>query len=98
MSKEVWIIDQSHPFVKACADSLAELNEPVIFGHWAFSTDTPQLGTRMHKPVIGYGPGQEYLIPTPNEKVRLDFIKRSLPAYALMYLNASRLPADAFEA
>ena len=52
----------------------------------------------MHKPVIGYGPGQEYLIHTPNEKVRLDFIKRSLPAYALMYLNASRLPADAFEA
>ena len=52
----------------------------------------------MHKPVIGYGPGQEYLIHTPSEKVRIDFIERSLYAYVSMYLKASELPEESFTA
>lgn len=97
-SKEVWIIDREHPFVKACSEGLAELGEPVNYGYWSFSTDTPQLGTRMHKPVIGYGPGQEYVIHTPQEKVRLDYLQRSLPAYTAMFLKAARLPLETFKA
>lgn len=93
-SKDVWIIDREHPFVKACATGLEEVGEPVVYDYWAFSTDTPQLGTVMGKPVIGYGPGQEYLIHTPQEKVRLDFLKRSLAAYLSMYLKASELPME----
>ena len=97
-AKEVWIIDRNHPFIKACTKGLEEIGEPVMYDYWAFSTDTPMLGTRMHKPVIGYGPGQEYLIHTPQEKVRIDFIKRSLAAYAFMYANVSVLPAEDFKA
>ena len=69
-----------------------------MYDYWAFSTDTPMIGTRMHKPVIGYGPGQEYLIHTPSEKVRIDFIERSLYAYVSMYLKASELPEESFTA
>ena len=87
-SKDVWIIEREHPFVKACAAALEEVDEPVVFDYWAFSTDVPQLGTVMGKPAIGYGPGQEYLIHTPQEKVRLDFIRKSLHGYVSMYLRA----------
>lgn len=90
--KDVWIIDREHPFIRACREGLKEIGEPIKFDYWAFSTDTPQLGTIMHKPVIGYGPGQEYLIHTPQEKVRLDFLKRSLKGYIAMYLKASECP------
>ena len=96
-AKEVWIIDREHPFVKACADALEAFEEPVVYDYWSFSTDIPQVATRMGKPVIGYGPGQEYLIHTPEEKVRLDFLKRSLPCYAGMYLKASELPSESFK-
>ena len=88
-SKEVWIIDRDDPFVKSCASGLVEMGETVIYDYWAFSTDIPQLGTVMGKPAIGYGPGQEYLIHTPYEKVRTDFLRRSLPAYVNMYFKSS---------
>lgn len=95
-AKEVWIIDRQHPFVKACCEGLWEAGEPVVYDYWAFSTDIPQVAARMKKPVIGYGPGQEYLIHTPLEKVRLDFLKRSICAYVFMYLRASELPEEDF--
>lgn len=97
-SKEVWLIEEDHPFVQACVSGLKELGEPVEFGYWAFSTDTPQVGTKMQKPVIGFGPGQEHLIHTPEEMVRIDFLKKSLPAYALMYMKAAQLPKNSFKA
>ncbi|MDO4745280.1 MAG: M20/M25/M40 family metallo-hydrolase [Bacillota bacterium] len=95
-AKEVWIIDREHPFVKACTEGLDELNEPIIYDYWPFSTDIPMLAVRMNKPVIGYGPGQEYLIHTPHEKVRLDYLERSLPANVMMYLKASLLPKECY--
>ena len=96
--KDVWIIDREHPFIRACREGLEEIGEPIQFAYWAFSTDTPQLGTIMHKPVIGYGPGQEYLIHTPQEKVRLDFLRRSLGGYIAMYLKASECPMEEMHA
>ena len=95
-AKEVWITDREHDFVKACAEAVSENNIPVVYDYWAFSTDIPQLGTRMNKPAIGYGPGQEYLIHTVDEKVRLDFLKKSLPVYVYMFLNAVEIPKGKF--
>ncbi len=95
-SKPVWIIDREHPFIQACSEGLAEVGEPVIYDYWAFSTDTPQLGPIMKKPVIGYGPGQEFVIHTTEEKARIDYIKRSLLAYVAMFLKAGELPMDVF--
>lgn len=95
-AKEVWITDRKHDFVKACAEAVSENNIPVVYDYWAFSTDIPQLGTRMNKPAIGYGPGQEYLIHTVDEKVRLDFLKKSLPVYVYMFLNAVEIPKGKF--
>lgn len=97
-AKEVWIIEREHPFVKACTAGLEELDEPIMYDYWPFSTDIPMLAVRMNKPVIGYGPGQEYLIHTPHEKVRLDYLERSLPANVMMYLKASLLPPNSFKA
>lgn len=92
--KDVWIIDREYPFIRACREGLEEVGEPIKFAYWSFSTDTPQLGTIMKKTVIGYGPGQEYLIHTPQEKVRLDFLRRSLGGYVAMYLKASEVPLE----
>jgi hypothetical protein len=37
--KQGWRIEEEHPFVKACADALASLGEPVGYGYWNFGTD-----------------------------------------------------------
>ncbi len=96
--KEVWIIDREHPFIQACAEALEEVGEPVNYGYWAFSTDIPQIGTRMGKPVVGYSGTQEFYVHNPIEKARLDYLERSFLANVSMYLKISQLPKESFKA
>ena len=94
--KEVWIIDREHPFIKACSDGLSDIGEEVNFGYWSFSTDIPQIAVKMKKPVIGYSAGQEIYIHSPDEKVRLDYLKRSLLGNISIFLKLSNLPKESF--
>ena len=94
--KEAWIIDQEHPFIKACAKGLRDVDEEVNFGYWAFSTDIPQVGVRMKKPVVGYSGGQEVYVHNSIEKVRLDYLRRSLLGNISMFLEITELPKEAF--
>lgn len=94
--KDVWIIDKEHPFIKACADGLKDIGEEVRYGYWAFSTDCPQIGTVMKKPVVGYSGCQEIYVHNPIEKVRLDYLERSLLANTSLYLKISELTKEQF--
>jgi putative selenium metabolism hydrolase len=97
-SKEVWIIDEGHPFIRACAEGLRDAGQPVRYGHWAFSTDIPQVAVRMGKPCVGYGAGQEPYIHSGTELIRLDYLRQSLAGNVGIFLRASGLPKDAFTA
>jgi putative selenium metabolism hydrolase len=94
--KEVWIIDQEHPFISACAEALTEAGQEVRYGYWPFSTDIPQIGSVMNKPCVGYSGGQEQYIHSGIEKIRLDYLRASLEGFATIYLYASRLSPDCF--
>lgn len=94
--KEVWMIDREHPFIQACAEGLEEVGEEVHYGYWAFSTDIPQIGTRMKKPAVGYSGSQEFYVHNPIEKVRLDYLKRSFLGNVTMFLKLSELPKESF--
>lgn len=94
--KEAWIIEREHPFIKACAEGLEAIGEEVNFGYWAFSTDIPQVGVRMKKPVVGYSGGQEIYVHNAIEKVRLDYLKRSFLGNISMFLKITQLPKEAF--
>jgi len=94
--KEVWKIDQDHPFVQACARGLADIDQTPKFGYWSFSTDIPAVGSRMKKPAIGYSGMQEYYIHRPIEKVRIDYLEKSLIGNVSMFLRLVQLPKEAF--
>ncbi len=94
--KEAWIIDKEHAFIKACAQGLEDIGEEVHYGYWAFSTDIPQVGVRMKKPVVGYSGTQEIYVHNPVEKARLDYLARSFVANISMYLRLSQLPKEDF--
>jgi putative selenium metabolism hydrolase len=95
-SKEVWTIDDGHPFIRACGEGLEDAEQEVRHGYWPFSTDIPQIGSVMKRPCVGYGPGQEAFIHNGKEKVRLDYLRKSLIGFVSIFLRASELPKEAF--
>lgn len=95
--KEAWTIDQEHPFVKACAVALEKVEQPVKYGHWHFGTDLPVICARYNKPAIGYSGMQEYYVHRPIEKVRIDYLEKSIIGYASMFLELSKLSKDVFK-
>lgn len=94
--KDVWIIDREHPFIEACSEALTDSGEEVRYQYWPFSTDVPQIGSIMKKPAVGFSAGQELYIHNGIEKVRLDYLAKSLEANTNMYLRISELPMDSF--
>ncbi|WP_227018297.1 M20/M25/M40 family metallo-hydrolase [Sinanaerobacter chloroacetimidivorans] len=95
--KEVWKIEAEHPFVQACAKGLEDAGQIPQFGYWSFSTDIPAVGARMKKPVIGYSGMQEFYIHRPIEKVRIDYLEKSLVGNVSMFLRLVQLPKEVFQ-
>lgn len=87
--KEVWKIDEDHPFVQACGRGLETMDLDAIYGYWPFSTDCPAMND-LGKPVIGYSGLQEYYIHTTFERARVDYILESLMGNIGIYLEASK--------
>ncbi|MDO4545440.1 MAG: peptidase dimerization domain-containing protein, partial [Bacillota bacterium] len=96
--KEAWSIDSTHPFIEACAKGLENVGIEVNYGHWAFSTDCPQVGVRMKKPVVGFSGGQEIYVHNGTEKARIDYLEKTLLGNTAMYFEIIGLPKAAFSA
>ena len=94
-SKESWLIEADHPFVRAAGAGLAAVGEPVVHTHWPFSTDVPAIAA-LGKPCVGYSGTQEESIHTEHEYARVDYLQRSLAGNVGIYLAAASLPAEAF--
>ncbi|SNY41308.1 putative selenium metabolism hydrolase [Orenia metallireducens] len=92
-----WKISTDHPFVKAAANALEELGEPVKYGYWDFGTDASKTAGIDRKPTIGYSPMQEQYAHTPYDKVRTDYISRAIVGNSAIYLKVVEAGKEALK-
>ncbi|GIM29081.1 peptidase [Clostridium polyendosporum] len=95
--KEAWKIDKEHPFVKAAADGLKGLGEPVMYGYWDFGTDLSVICGRVKKPAIGYSPMQELYCHRPIDRVRTDYMKRALTGNVSIFMELVNISREKFK-
>lgn len=95
--KEAWKIDKNHPFVYAASTALKCIGQPVKYGYWDFGTDLSQICGIQKKPAIGYSPMQEQYCHRPIDKVRIDFMEKSIAGNAAIFLALSELPKENFK-
>jgi acetylornithine deacetylase/succinyl-diaminopimelate desuccinylase-like protein len=95
--KNAWKTPREHPFVQAMAAGLEAVGQEVRYRYWYFGTDLSKIAAEDRKPAIGYAAGQEQLIHTPVEKLRTDYMEKSIAGYAAGYLKMMELPKEAFQ-
>lgn len=84
-----WKIAEDHPFVKAAAEALETVGQPVKYGYWDFGTDASKTAGIDRKPTIGYSPMQEQYAHTPYDKVRTDYIAKAVVGNVSIFLNVT---------
>ncbi|KOA20091.1 succinyl-diaminopimelate desuccinylase [Clostridium homopropionicum DSM 5847] len=82
-----WKIGVEHSFVKAAAEALETVGQPVKYGYWDFGTDASKTAGIDRKPSIGYSPMQEQYAHTPYDKVRTDYIVKAVEGNAAIFLK-----------
>ena len=92
--KEGYRLEENHPFIKACADALRKIGEPVSYGYWDFGTDLAMVSGRHHVASVGYSPMQEFYCHRPVDKVRIDFMERALRGNVAIFRGLSELTND----
>jgi putative selenium metabolism hydrolase len=92
-----WKISTDHAFVKAAAEALEILDQPVKYGYWDFGTDASKTAGIDRKPSIGYSPMQEQYAHTPYDKVRIDYIVKAIEGNAAIFLKVGEAGKEALE-
>lgn len=85
--KEAWKMEQSHPFVKAAAAGLTAVGQPVKYGYWNFGTDLSKVCATEGIPAVGYSPMQEQYCHRPVDKIRIDYMEKSLAGNTAIFLQ-----------
>jgi len=86
-----WLIPQNHPLVQAvlrAAERVLGFRPPL--GCWKFSTDGVYTMGEAGIPTIGFGPGDEQLAHSPDERIRIDDLFAAAEVYAEMVLEIMR--------
>lgn len=94
--KEGWRIEETHPFVEACARGLEAIGEPVHYGYWDFGTDLGMICGKHHIAAVGYSPMQEYVTHRAVDKVRIDFMDRAVLGNIAIFNELAQLSGDQF--
>lgn len=92
-----WKTPRDHGFVKAAAEALEGLGQPVKYGYWDFGTDGSKTAGIDRKPTIGYSPMQEQYAHTPFDKVRTDFIEKAIAGNAAIFLKVTEAGEEAYK-
>lgn len=92
-----WKMSKDHPFTKACAEAIEAVGQEVKYGYWDFGTDGSKTAGIDRKPTIGYSAMQEQFAHTPYDKVRTDFIEKSIAGNAAIFLKASACGPETFK-
>ena len=81
-----WLIPTEHPQVVQTCAALRELGHEPEYGYWGFATDGSHTAAALGIPTIGYGPGEESLAHTPQERISLDSLVQSVAGNAAIAL------------
>ncbi len=94
--KEAYKLDTGHPVARACAMALEAVGQPVKWRYWDFGTDLPVTHVRHHIPSIGYSGMQEYYCHRPVDKVRTDYLEKSIAGNVAIFLKLTELDQGGF--
>lgn len=81
-----WLTPTDHPKVVQTCAALGELGHKPEYGYWDFATDGSHTSAILGIPTIGYGPGEESLAHTPQERISLDSLVQSVAGNAAIAL------------
>lgn len=79
-----WTYDETHPLVRAALATSRALSLETTTGKWNFSTNGAYWAGVAQIPSVGFGPGEEELVHTVDERVRVDDVIRAAEWYALL--------------
>ncbi len=80
----VWTFEESHPFVRAAVETSHTLGLDMTTGKWNFSTNGAYWAGVAGIPSVGFGPGEEEVVHTVDEHIRVDDVVRAAEWYALL--------------
>lgn len=86
-----WKLDESHPAVMNGIKAFEGLydRKPTV-DKWTFSTNGVTINGHYHIPVIGFGPGNEEMAHSPNEKVPVNDLVVASAFYAAYVFSSGR--------
>jgi acetylornithine deacetylase/succinyl-diaminopimelate desuccinylase-like protein len=86
-----YALPADHPLVTEARRALEEaLGRPVAVITWQFATDGGHL-MEAGIPTIGFSPGQEHLVHTSQERIRLDMIREAFVGYGALVQHLGSL-------
>jgi succinyl-diaminopimelate desuccinylase len=86
-----YALPADHPLVTEARRALEEaLERPVAVITWQFATDGGHL-MEAGIPTIGFSPGQEHLVHTNQERIRLDMIREAFVGYGALVQHLGSL-------
>ena len=80
----VWTFAESHPLIRAATETARALGMETTTGKWNFSTNGAYWAGGAQIPSVGFGPGEEEIVHTIDEHVRVDDVVRAAEWYALL--------------
>ena len=80
-----WKLEENHNLVKQAANYFSELfdKKPKV-DKWTFSTNGVTINGIHKIPVIGFGPGNEVMAHSPNEKTPIEHLEKASAFYAML--------------
>ncbi len=79
-----WTFEESHPLIHAAIETARAIGLETTTGKWNFSTNGAYWAGVAQIPSVGFGPGEEEIVHTLDEHVRVDDVVRAAEWYALL--------------
>ncbi|MBU5434227.1 YgeY family selenium metabolism-linked hydrolase [Pseudoflavonifractor sp. MSJ-37] len=78
-----WVMPEDHPLIKAGVEAFTELfDKAPVVDKWEFCTNATHMCGRLGIPAIGYGPGDDSLCHSTQDKVPVDELMDAICFYA----------------
>jgi len=78
-----WKLELDHPFIQKGVETFKSLfNEEPVVDKWVFSTNGVTINGMYKIPIVGFGPGNEDLAHSPDEKIPTDHLVKASAFYA----------------
>jgi len=79
-----WLVDEADPLVRKSFKALRAIGQDPRIHYWKFGTDGSMTAGLLGVPTIGYSGTEESFAHTPEERVNIDMMMRSLEGYYAM--------------